>query len=66
MLQSILFPHSKFTEIEAISWLYSHNHYPEKVHIGKKYFRFRINPPNKSKSYYSKKLPNGVILISYT
>jgi len=62
MLQTILFPRSKFTLPMAMKWLEEHRHKHHKVDITDHFLRFRQSPPG-FKKYYTKTLENGVELV---
>lgn len=63
MLQTVLFPKSKFTMYEAIQWLINHGHTHHKIDITKKFYRFRQHDPLPHGQYYTVSLPNGVELV---
>lgn len=68
VLQTIKLPKSKFTRKDADDWIKKHKYkvrYRGKKDSSKLYFRYRQVEPDKSRKYYSKKLPNGVILTFY-
>tara|TARA_R110000851_G_scaffold153199_1_gene295167 strand:- start:605 stop:829 length:225 start_codon:yes stop_codon:yes gene_type:complete len=65
--QSVVFPKDKWTLTKAQKWLrdnnYKETYRNKKVDITPTQLRFRQTPPSKYKSYTSKKLKNGVILV---
>lgn len=66
MIQAVIFNKKKWTIPKAKKWLYDHGFKPIKqVHETLNYFRYRILPPLKNKSYYSTPLKNGVILVMF-
>lgn len=66
-IQAVLFPREDFTPQQARYWLQKHNLVPIKmVHPTPNYLRYRIETPRVTKKYYSKILPNGIILVIHT
>lgn len=65
LVQSVVFPKSKFTQREALKWLYEHDYKYHKIDITPNTYRFRQHDPIRD-HYYSKELPNGVILIIHS
>ncbi len=65
MIQTILVP-KVFGLIKAMNWIISHGYSIHKIDDTEHYYRFRQQEPNHNKHYYSKKLPNGIILINYS
>lgn len=65
LVQSVVFPKSKFSQSEALKWLYNHNYKYHKIDITPNTYRFRQHEPSGSK-YISKTLDNGVILVMIT
>lgn len=63
LVQSIVFPKTKFSQSEALKWLLSHKYNYSKIDITPNTYRFRQHEPSPGASYYSKTLENGVILI---
>jgi len=66
MLQSIVFPKSSFTTSSAYAWLNRHHIQPmlgKQPDIEAHTIRFRIESPKKFIHYYSKKLPNDIVLV---
>jgi len=63
MLQSIICPNTiSFNEFKR--WLFIHSYIPIKpIHITAKYYHARLANPIKNHRYYSKILPNGLIMI---
>ena len=68
-LQSILVPKSRFSLEEAKKWIldnkYKVSYYGKQYHETKRYYRFRQHKNRRGKTYYIKKLPNGVKLVFY-
>jgi hypothetical protein len=62
LVQSIVFPKTKFSQSEALKWLIKHNYKHHKIDITPNTYRFRQHEPWPG-GYYSKTLENGVILI---
>jgi hypothetical protein len=62
MLQTVLFPKSKFSVHDASMWLTQHKYYSGKVDAGKDYWRFRQRTPHGG-SYYTVTLPSGVEMV---
>lgn len=63
LVQSIVFPKSKFSQREAIKWIYEHKYEVHKIDITPNFYRFRQHEPSPGAKYISKTLPNGVILV---
>jgi hypothetical protein len=64
LVQAVLFNNKQWLLKEARDWLKSHNYKSIKpVHTTLNYHRFRIRSPEEFKSFYTKKLPNGITLI---
>lgn len=61
-IQSVVFPKSRFTQKQALKWLYEHGYKYNKIDITHNMYRFRQHDPS-GLSYYTKVLPNGVHLI---
>jgi len=62
VLQTILFPRTKFTLDAAIKWLEANKHSHKKIDMTDHFIRFRQTPPGFHK-YYTKTLENGVELV---
>jgi len=63
-VQSILFDKNYWSIRNIVDFLYDHNFHPIKnMHITGKYYRVRIRPPLKSKSYRTKKIEDGLKFI---
>lgn len=65
MLQTILFPKSRFTYHDAIIWLSRHKYHHKKVDETEHMFRFRQVDPPKGGYYRTITLPNGVELVEH-
>lgn len=65
LVQSVVFPKSLFTQREAIKWLYDHHYKYQKIDITPNTYRFRQHNPFRE-HYYTKTLPNGVILVIHS
>ncbi len=63
MLQTVLFPRSKFSYPTAITWLKNHNLKNNKVDVTPKYLRFRQFPPKRYAQYYTITLKNGIEMV---
>ena len=66
MIQSVVFPKSKYNTSTAYSWLSHHNIEPmlgKRPDVEQNTIRFRIQDPRHYSSFYSKKLSDGVILV---
>jgi hypothetical protein len=63
MLQSIIFPKSKFSLLESIDWLMTNGYKTLKVHETEDFYRFRQAAPLTGGRYRTKTLDNGVELI---
>jgi len=65
MIQSIIFDKKYWTIKKAHYWLFNHQLNPIKdVHETDYYYRFRINEPQKNKSYKTIKIDTGIDIIS--
>lgn len=65
-IQTILFPKDSFTRKSSTKWLKEHG-YPAKYYrTTKGFIRRMIHNPVEYATYYSKKLPNGVIIVFQT
>jgi hypothetical protein len=62
-LQTIELPKSKFNLTTAKAWLKKHNYANSYYRTTDNYYRMMQTPDIKGANYYSKKLPNGVILV---
>ena len=62
LIQSIVFPKDKFSQSEAVKWLYKHNYNFGKVDITPHTYRFRQHEPQNG-TYYTETLPNDVKLV---
>lgn len=63
-LHGVLFPVLDFTEYSANKWLQEHRYIKLKpIRLENNYWRALIHRKKKDRPYYSKKLPNGVILV---
>ena len=63
-IQAILFPVGNFNTDTARKWLNKSGYTPiKRVHKTAEYLRYRIAEPDKTASYTSKKLNNGIILV---
>ena len=62
MLQTVLFPKSKFSVQSAITWLINHKYTSQKIDSTGKFYRFRQRQPSQG-AYYTVKLPNGIELV---
>jgi hypothetical protein len=65
VLSTILVPRADFTLPKAKNWIKAHGYKTTKTDITTNYYRFRQNPPSPNGIYYSKKLPNGIVLVLY-
>ena len=63
LVQSIVFPKNKFSQSEALKWLYAHKYHFYKVDITPNTYRYRQHEPSPGANYISKTLDNGVILV---
>lgn len=63
MLQTILFPKSKFSLQEATIWITEHKYHSVKVDETEHFFRFRQHDPLGSGRYYTHTLRNGIEFI---
>ena len=63
MLQTVLFPRSKFSMYDATMWLLAHGYTAHKVDITKKFLHYRQREPHPHSQYYTVTLPNGVELV---
>jgi hypothetical protein len=66
MIQSVIFPKSKFSVLEAVKWIEEHKYLHTKVDETENFYRFRQHDPIPGVRYYTKTLPNGVELIIAT
>jgi hypothetical protein len=63
-IQAIWFYKKKYTPISSLQWLIKNDIKPIKsIHYGKKFYKYRINKPQKGKKYYSKYIMPGVLFI---
>jgi len=62
MLQTILFPRSKFSVHDATMWLMEHKYHALKVDMTENFLRFRQHAPAGGR-YYTKTLNNGIELV---
>jgi len=63
-IQAIIFDNTKWTDKTAKKWLREHNYVQIKpVHRTKNFLRYRLRPPELFKSFYIKKIGNGIELI---
>ena len=66
MLQAILYPTTKPLS-DFKKWLHIHNYKPIKdIHVTEHYYRARITTPINGSRYYSKILPDGIIMVFQT
>ena len=65
MLQTILFPKSKFSYHEALVWLTKHHYRHHKVDETEHMYRFRQMEPMQGGYYRTVTLPNGIELVSH-
>ena len=63
MLQTILFPKSKFKMSDALHWILAHGYTAYKVDVTNRFLRFRQREPPSHASYYTVTLPNGIELV---
>jgi hypothetical protein len=63
MLQTILFPKNKFSNLEAIKWTRDHGHIVHKIDLTDKFIRIRQKQPFPHGEYYTITLKNGVELV---
>jgi hypothetical protein len=63
MLSTILVPKANFNRKEAIQWVSSHGYLTSKIESAPNYYRFRQLRPDPDARYYSKRLPNGILLV---
>lgn len=65
MIHAILFPRLDFTVSSANQWLDNHGFLKllKPIHIEGNYLRTRIHRQKKGVPFYSKRLPNGIILV---
>lgn len=66
MLQSVVFPRDVYTITTAYYWLNRHHIEPmlgKSPDVEKNTIRFRIESPKHLSQFYSKKLPNGIVLV---
>lgn len=63
-IQAVLFNNHVWTPTTARKWLIQHNIKPLKaVHKTKNELRYRINEPYLYSRFFSKKLPDDIILV---
>lgn len=62
-LQTILIPKRFFKKYEAIDWVYQNGFYVKKIDERGNFYRFRQRLPDKSKSYTTIVLDDGVELV---
>lgn len=62
-LQSVVFNRNYFTLAEAKHWMRKHDFPIYKVHTTPNTYRFRQEPPNRYRRYYSKEITYGVTLV---
>lgn len=63
-IQAVLFDNKKYTTSEARKWLHKHNLKPiKKAHKTINFLRYRINEPEKYKSFITKKISDNIQLI---
>lgn len=64
LIQAILFDNKKWLTSEARKWLHSHGYKPiKKVHTTHNFHRYRLADPEQFKSFYTKKLSDGIELV---
>lgn len=61
-IQTIQIPKSKFSIKQAKEWLKTHKYRYDTWRYTPEFYRFMQNRPVENANYYSKKLPNGIIL----
>jgi len=69
-IQAVIFNKHVWTTASARQWLQTHNYTPIKdVHETKNYYRYRIQPPETFRGYYSlpmNKYPGVILIIGIT
>lgn len=63
-VQSILIP-TKKTFAQAVKWVSLRGYKINQITEEGNYWHFRQKNPNKNKTYYSKKLKNGIIFVFF-
>jgi len=63
-IHSVLFNNTVWNSSEARKWLKEHNMVPiKRVHVTKNYLRYRIQDPEKFKSFVTKTTDQGITFV---